>query len=149
MPHQLFRSPPKLCVGARSRTQMAEPTNHSRRLVKKKAFSNQSREVFARHDFPLPRGPLTPRRMTLYHLDRAALASCTALVAERDSAGTTIERMASRLLTAVSHPQAAACVKGRFFDRLDAKLNQIGEVRQQRAGVHRFAGHGHSTISGT
>jgi hypothetical protein len=38
---------------------------------------------------------------------------------------TTIERMASRLLTAVSHPKAAACVKGRFFDRLDAKLDQL------------------------
>ena len=100
-------------------------SNDSLRLVKKTAFSTQSRETFARHDFPLPRGPLTPRRMTLYHLDRAALASCTALVAERDSAGTTIERMASRLLTAVSHPKAAACVKGRYFDRLDAKLNQL------------------------
>ena len=37
----------------------------------------------------------------------------------------TIERMASRLLTAVSHPKAASCVKGRFFDRLDAKLNPL------------------------
>ena len=63
--------------------------------------------------------------VTLCHLDRAALASCTALVADRDSAATTIERMASRLLTAVSHPKAAVCVKGRFFDRLDAKLNQL------------------------
>jgi hypothetical protein len=61
----------------------------------------------------------------LYHLDRAALASCIALGADRDSAATTIERMAARLLTAVSRPQAAACVKGRFFDRLDAKLNQL------------------------
>jgi hypothetical protein len=26
---------------------------------------------------------------------------------------------------AVSHPKAAACVKGRYFDRLDAKLNQL------------------------
>jgi len=31
---------------------------------------------------------------TLYHLDSAALASCTALIADRDSAATTIERMA-------------------------------------------------------
>ena len=63
--------------------------------------------------------------VTLYQLDRAALASCTALVADRDSAATTIERMAARLLTAVSHPKIAACVKGRFFDRFDAKLNQL------------------------
>ena len=44
---------------------MAEPANHSPRLIKKTAFSTQSREAFARHDFPLPRGPLTPRRMTI------------------------------------------------------------------------------------
>jgi len=63
--------------------------------------------------------------VSLYHLDRAALASCTALVADRDSAATTIERMAFRLLTAVSRPKAAAYVKDRCFDRLDAKLNQL------------------------
>jgi hypothetical protein len=45
--------------------------------------------------------------------------------ADRDSAATTIERMAVHLLTAVSHPKAVACVKGRFFDRLDVKLNQL------------------------
>ena len=61
----------------------------------------------------------------LYHLDRAALASCTVLVADRNCAATTIERMAARLLTAVSHPKIVACVKGRFFDRLTAKLNQL------------------------
>jgi hypothetical protein len=72
------------------------------------------------HLFQLQRHPVT-----MYHLDRAALASCTALVADRDSAVTTIERMAARLLTVVSHPKAAACVKGRFFDRLDGKLNQL------------------------
>jgi len=33
----------------------------------------------------------------------------TALIADRDSAATTIERMAARLLTAVSHPKAVAC----------------------------------------
>jgi hypothetical protein len=63
--------------------------------------------------------------VTLYHLDGVALASCAALVADPDSAATTIERMASRPLTAVSHPKAAACVKGRFFDRLDGTLNQL------------------------
>jgi len=67
-------------------------------------------------------------RATLYHLDTAALASCTALIADRDSAATTIERMAARLLTAVSHLKAAACVKGRFFDRLDSKLNQLATL---------------------
>ena len=59
------------------------------------------------------------------HLDSAALALCTALIADRDSVATTIERMAARLLTAVSQPKVAACVNGRFFDRLDDKLNQL------------------------
>jgi hypothetical protein len=63
--------------------------------------------------------------LTLYHLDSAALALCTALIADRDSAATTIEWMAARLLTAVSQPKVAACVNGRFFDRLDDKLNQL------------------------
>jgi hypothetical protein len=56
MSHQLFRSPSKLCAGSRSCIQMAEPANRSPRLVKKTAFSNQSREALARHDFPLLRG---------------------------------------------------------------------------------------------
>jgi hypothetical protein len=43
-------------------------------------------------------------------------------------AATTIERMAARLLAAVSRPQAAACVKGPFFDRLDAKLSQLARL---------------------
>jgi len=34
---------------------MAEPANHSPRLVKKTAFSTQSREAFACHDFPRSR----------------------------------------------------------------------------------------------
>jgi hypothetical protein len=63
--------------------------------------------------------------VTLYHLDSAALTLCTALIADRNSGATTIERMAARLLTSVSRPKTAACVKGRFFDRLDAKLNQL------------------------
>ena len=87
--------------------------------------------------------------VTLYHLDRAALASCTALVADRDSAATTIERMGSRLLMAVSHPKAAACVKGRFFDRLDAKLNQLARFDSNELVSIDFAGHRHSTVSGT
>jgi hypothetical protein len=42
---------------SRSRIQVAEPANGSLRLVKKTAFSTQSREALARQDYPLPRGP--------------------------------------------------------------------------------------------
>src|SRR5205823_5760423 len=63
--------------------------------------------------------------LTLYHLDGAALAQCAALIADRDSAATAIERMAARLLATVSQPKAVECVKGRFFDRASGKLSQL------------------------
>jgi len=63
--------------------------------------------------------------LTLYHLDRAALARCTALIADRGAATTAIERMAARLLAIVSQPNAAECNKGRFFDRASEKLSQL------------------------
>jgi hypothetical protein len=33
--------------------------------------------------------------------------------------------MAVRLLATAKQPQAQACVKGRFFDRMQAKLDQL------------------------
>ena len=63
--------------------------------------------------------------LTLYHLDGAALARCAALIADRGSATTTIERMAGRLLAAVSQPTMAECAKGRFFDRTSGKLSRL------------------------
>jgi hypothetical protein len=63
--------------------------------------------------------------LTLYHLDGAASARCTALIADRGSAATAIERMAARLLAAVSRPKMAECAKGRFFDRVSEKLGQL------------------------
>jgi hypothetical protein len=63
--------------------------------------------------------------LTLYHLDGAALARCTALIADCGSAATAIERMAARLLAAVSQPKVAECSKGRFFDRASEKLGQL------------------------
>jgi hypothetical protein len=63
--------------------------------------------------------------LTLYHIDGAALARCTALIDDRGSAATSVERMAARLLAAVSRPNAAECTKGRFFDRANDKLNQL------------------------
>jgi hypothetical protein len=63
--------------------------------------------------------------LTLYHLDGTASARCTALIADRGSAATAIERMAARLLAAVSRPKMAECAKGRFFDRVSEKLGQL------------------------
>jgi hypothetical protein len=63
--------------------------------------------------------------LTLYHLDGAALARCTALIADRGAATTAVERMAARLLATVSQPNAAECTKGRFFDRTSEKLSQL------------------------
>jgi hypothetical protein len=63
--------------------------------------------------------------VTLFHLDGAALARCTALIADRGAATTAIERMAARLLAAVSQPNAVECTKGRFFDRANDKLRQL------------------------
>jgi hypothetical protein len=64
----------------------------------------------------------------LYHIDGAALARCTALIDNRDAAATAIERMAARLLAALSRPNAAECTKGRFFDRASDKLNQLARL---------------------
>ena len=63
--------------------------------------------------------------LTLYHLDDAALARCTALIDDRGAAATAVERMAARLLASVSQPSAAECTKGRFFDRASEKLSQL------------------------
>jgi hypothetical protein len=46
----------------------------------------------------------------------------TALIADRGSAVTAIERMVARLLAAVFRPKMAECAKGRFFDRVSEKL---------------------------
>src|SRR5207248_195477 len=63
--------------------------------------------------------------LTLYHLDGAALARCTALIDDRGAAATAVERMATRLLAAVFRPNVAECTKGRFFDRASDKLSQL------------------------
>jgi hypothetical protein len=63
--------------------------------------------------------------LTLYHIDGAALARCSALIDDRGAAVTAVERMAARLLAAVSRPNAAECTKGRFFGRATDKLSQL------------------------
>jgi hypothetical protein len=66
--------------------------------------------------------------LTLYHLDGAALARCTSLIADGGAATTAVERMAARLLATVSQPNAAECTKGRFFDRVSEKLSQLARL---------------------
>jgi hypothetical protein len=63
--------------------------------------------------------------VTLFHLDGAALTRCAALIADRSSAATAIERMGGRLLAAVPQLKLAECAKGRFFDRASEKLHQL------------------------
>jgi len=65
--------------------------------------------------------------LTLYHMDGAALTRCAALIDDCGAAATSVERMAARLLTAVSGPSAAECTKGRFFDRASDKLSQLAK----------------------
>ena len=64
--------------------------------------------------------------LTLYHLESTALARCAILIADPDAPGSDVERMAARLLAAVFQPNATGCTKGRFFDRVNDKLNQLG-----------------------
>jgi hypothetical protein len=65
--------------------------------------------------------------LTLFHMDGAALARCTTLIADPGAAVTPVERMAARLLAAVQRPIAESCTKGRFYDRASAKLNQLAK----------------------
>jgi len=53
------------------------------------------------------------------------MARRTALIDDRGAAANAVERMAARLLTAVSRPNAAECTEGRFFDRANDKLSQL------------------------
>ena len=65
--------------------------------------------------------------LTLYHLESAALERCAVLIADRGAAVSVVERMAARLLAAVSRPSVEKCTKGRFFDRASDKLNRLGK----------------------
>jgi len=63
--------------------------------------------------------------VSLYITDGAALARCRALIEEPAAATTDIERTAARLLAAVARPTPIECTKGRFFDRLNDRLDQL------------------------
>ncbi len=68
---------------------------------------------------------LEQRPLTLFLCDRDSAEACASLAGGRNAGHSLIEHMAIRLLGAVGTPQAQACVKGKFFDRMQAKLDQL------------------------
>jgi len=68
---------------------------------------------------------LEQRPLTLFLCDSDVAETCAALIAGRNTGRNSLERMAIRLLATAKQPQAHACVKGRFFDRMQAKLDQL------------------------
>jgi hypothetical protein len=62
---------------------------------------------------------------TLYLLASGAHERCAALIADPNSASVPVEELTARLLASVEHLKAAPCVKGRFFDKAMAKLDQL------------------------
>jgi hypothetical protein len=61
----------------------------------------------------------------LFLCDGDVAKTCAALIAGRNTGRNSVERMAVRLLATAKQPQAQACIKGRFFDRMQAKLDQL------------------------
>ena len=51
--------------------------------------------------------------------------TCAALIAGRNEGHDSLEQMAVRLLGSMPELQTQACVKGKFFDRMQAKLKQL------------------------
>ena len=68
---------------------------------------------------------LETRPLTVFACGSDVEAACTTLVAGGDAGHSSVERMAVRLLAAMQQPQAQPCRKGRFFDRMQAKLQQL------------------------
>jgi hypothetical protein len=67
---------------------------------------------------------LESRPVTLFLCDDGMAGICDALIAGRRGINS-IERMAARLLRVVKQPKVQTCVKGRFFEHLQAKLDQL------------------------
>jgi hypothetical protein len=68
---------------------------------------------------------LESRPLTLFLCDSGVAEISAALIAGGATARNSVERMAVRLLATAKQPQAQACVKGRFFDRMQAKLDRL------------------------
>ena len=71
---------------------------------------------------------LQSRPLTLFLCDAAAVRECTALAATPAADQSPVALAGSRLLGAVCRAQVQACVKGRFFDRMHAKLDQLARM---------------------
>ena len=68
---------------------------------------------------------LQSRPLTLFLCDAAVVGDCTALAATPAAGQSPVALAGSRLLGTVCWAQVQACVKGRFFDRMQAKLDQL------------------------
>lgn len=66
---------------------------------------------------------------TLYLLVPTAHERCSALIADPGSASGPVEELTARLLACVAQPKAMPCVKGRFFDKAMAKLDQLAKTK--------------------
>ena len=62
---------------------------------------------------------------SLFLCDKGLAETCNALMAGHNAGHNLVERMAVRLLGTVKEPKAQACFKGKFFDRMQAKLKQL------------------------
>jgi hypothetical protein len=68
---------------------------------------------------------LQSRPLTLFLCDAAVVGQCAAQGAAHAAGSSPATRAASRLVGAICEARAQHCVKGRFFDRMQAKLDQL------------------------
>jgi len=68
---------------------------------------------------------LEQRPLTLFLCVSDLVETCAALIGGRKARHDLVGTMAVRLLGAVRASQAQACVKGKFFDRMQVKLSQL------------------------
>ena len=68
---------------------------------------------------------LQSRPMTLFVCDAAVLRQCAELVGSHPASSSPAARSTDRLLRAICAARVQGCVKGRFFDRMTAKLDQL------------------------
>ena len=68
---------------------------------------------------------LESRSLTLFACGSDVADAYAAVIAGHDTARSPIEHMAIRLLSALEKRRAQPCIKGRFFDRMQAKVDQL------------------------
>jgi hypothetical protein len=72
---------------------------------------------------------LQSRPLTLFLCDAAAMGHCTELAAGRAIGDSPVPHAVGTLLRTVGGVPVQACVKGRFFDRMQAKRGQLAQGR--------------------